>query len=228
MQIGMLTYDCPHLKTEQLVNLMLPRGGDEISLIIQPFKPRPERSVLLRHRPDMSSGCHPLDLARWWSLEVIEVADLAEIPTHFDALIVAGAGLLPAEVVTRVPVINAHPGLIPAVRGLDSFKWAIRDGMPLGVTLHIIDDGVDLGRHLASTHTPVFQHDSLESLARRHYEMEIGLLTDYARYLAAPDPAPQDLPTRPSRKRMSHDEEEKMIGAFDSYLRQFCRTFPEG
>ena len=174
MQIGILTYDCPHLKTEQLVNLMLPRGGHEVTLIVQPFTPRPERTVLFRHRPDMSLGRHPVDLARWWSLEVIEVADLARIPTHFDALIVAGAGLLPAEVVTRVPVVNAHPGLIPAVRGLDSFKWAIRDGMPLGVTLHLIDDGIDLGRPLASTYTPVFVDGSLESLARRHYEMEIG------------------------------------------------------
>lgn len=221
MRIGVLTYDCPHLKTEQIVNLLRARGEHVMSLVLLPFKPRPARQTMFQHRPAMDSGCHPGDLARWWSLEVIKVADPIEIPTGFKALIVAGAGLLPAEVVTRTPVVNAHSGLIPAVRGLDSFKWAIRDGMPLGNTLHLVDDGVDLGRHLASVRTPVFPNDSLEDLARRHYDLELALLSDFARHLARPEPEPQDLPPRPPRMRMPMTVESEMIQAFDAYRQKF-------
>lgn len=223
MRIGILTYDCPHLKTEQIVNLLQCRDGYEITLVLLPFNPRPVRQTLFQHRPAMSSGCHPGELGRWWSLDVVRVLDLVEIPTDFDALIVAGAGLLPAEVVTRTPVINAHPGLIPSVRGLDSFKWAIRDGMPLGITLHFVDEGVDLGRHIASVRTPVLPQDNLESLARRHYEMEIALLADFEMHLSEPQPVPQDLVPRPSRMRMPAPIESEMIEAFEAYRRQFSR-----
>lgn len=223
MRIGILTYDSPHLKTEQLVNLLRVKSDNDITLVMLPFTPRPARQTLLQHRPAMSSGCHPIELARWWSLNAVKVTDMADFPVDFEAMIVAGARLLPPEVVTRMPIVNAHPGLIPAVRGLDSFKWAIRDAMPLGITLHLIDEGVDLGRHLASVRTPVLQQDSLESLARRHYEMELSLLADFARYLSSPEAVPDGLPTRPARKRMPMAEEQEMIRTFESYRRRFSR-----
>ena len=224
MRIGVLTYDNPHLKTEQLVNLLRTKSDVDITLVMLPFAQRPVRRTLFQHRPVMSSGCNPVDLADWWSLDAIRVSAPADIPTDFDVMIVAGAGLLPPEIVTRMPVVNAHPGLIPAVRGLDSFKWAILDAMPLGVTLHLIDEGVDLGRHLASVRTPILPQDSLESLARRHYELELFLLADFARHLSSPKPAPKGLPTRPARKRMPIVDEQEMLRTFETYRQQFGRA----
>jgi len=187
-----------------------------------PFQPRPVRPVRFTHRPDMATGAHPAELATALGIAWVPLAGPGAIPDGFDVLLVAGAGLLPAEVVQRVPVVNAHPGLIPAVRGLDSFKWAILDDMPLGNTLHLLDEAVDAGQHLATLRTPVLSSDTIESLARRHYQLEIALLAAFRRYLASPEPPPADLPERPASRRMPAELEERMLAHFPAYKARFA------
>ena len=58
--------------------------------------------------------------------------------------------------------------------------------LPLGVTLHYIDENVDAGEVISVVETPVFASDSLESLARRHYENEIKLLSEFELYMRKP------------------------------------------
>jgi phosphoribosylglycinamide formyltransferase 1 len=222
MRIGLITYDTHHLKTEQLLAALWVRGQRDMALLGLPFQPRPQRPVRLAHRPDMADGAHPAELAAHYDLPWIPLAHAAAIPLDFDVMLVAGAGLLPAEVVHHVPIVNAHPGLIPTVRGLDSFKWAILDHMPLGNTLHLIDEAVDAGRHLAAVRTPIFCSDTIERLARRHYELEIELLAEFARFLNEPENPPSDLPERPSRKRMPLDLEERMLTGFDAFKACFA------
>lgn len=41
--------------------------------------------------------------------------------------------------IQKYRIINAHPGYIPVVRGLDSLKWAIVEGLPIGVTTHLLE-----------------------------------------------------------------------------------------
>jgi methionyl-tRNA formyltransferase len=45
----------------------------------------------------------------------------------------------------RVGAINTHPGLLPEYRGVDSVRWAILHGNPVGATAHFIDKGIDTG-----------------------------------------------------------------------------------
>ncbi len=49
-------------------------------------------------------------------------------------------------------IVNIHPGLLPAFRGIQPYFWALSEGAGrTGVTLHLIeDDGVDTGGVLAS------------------------------------------------------------------------------
>ena len=61
-------------------------------------------------------------------------------------LLICGAGIIPQDIVKRYTIINAHPGYIPYVRGLDAFKWAIWEGKPIGVTTHLIGDMIDCGQ----------------------------------------------------------------------------------
>jgi phosphoribosylglycinamide formyltransferase-1 len=83
-------------------------------------------------------------------------------------------------------IINCHPGILPAVRGLDAFKWTIYEMKPLGVTLHYIDEEVDSGEIISVIPTPIFITDDLETLARRHYENEIYVLSNFEEYLNRP------------------------------------------
>ncbi|AUX25995.1 uncharacterized protein SOCEGT47_065480 [Sorangium cellulosum] len=66
-----------------------------------------------------------------------------------DLIVFAGGGLLRAPVlaIPRIGVLNAHAGALPRYRGMDVALWPIlEDGPPeLGVTVHLIDTGVDTG-----------------------------------------------------------------------------------
>lgn len=219
MSIAVLTYRTPHLKTEQVV-LRLVERGESIALYALPFAPRPGRPVAFAHRPEMADGADPEELATTLSLPFTPIEGPEDITGDFDAVVVAGAGLLPASFVERYRVVNCHPGLQPAVRGLDAFKWAIHDGMPLGVSLHLVDVEVDAGKHLASRRTPVLPSDTVDSLARRHYEREIALLTDFRRYLDAPESHLPGLAVRPARKRMPVEAERSMLANFDAWKAQ--------
>jgi methionyl-tRNA formyltransferase len=41
--------------------------------------------------------------------------------------------------------LNTHPGFLPEVRGNHPYIWAIVDGLPQGVSVHVLDPGVDTG-----------------------------------------------------------------------------------
>jgi folate-dependent phosphoribosylglycinamide formyltransferase PurN len=45
----------------------------------------------------------------------------------------------------RLGVINAHLALLPKIRGMSSPEWSLLQGVPLGVTIHFMDTGIDTG-----------------------------------------------------------------------------------
>lgn len=86
-------------------------------------------------------------------------------------------------------VLNAHPGLIPAYRGVDVVKWALLDRQPVVVSLHIVDAGVDTGPVLRTQIVPVYSDDSIASVAHRATEISIAMLVD-AVVRKVPEPLP--------------------------------------
>ncbi|WP_352878975.1 formyltransferase family protein [Mesorhizobium sp. M0959] len=113
--------------------------------------------------------------------------------------------------------------LIPAVRGLDVFKWAILTGQPLGNTLHRINAETDAGEILAHMTTPIFMDDSLETLAARHYANEIWMLSHFDRALAGGEKRFGLAASAPMR-RMSVAVEAEMIRSFDSYRAKYAKA----
>ena len=223
MRLAVITYDVPHLKTQQLLQAFVHEDKLDIALFGLPFVARPSRAPRIRHRPDMNYGGHPATVAAHHGIRYASIAEVEAIGEGFDAVLIAGAGLLPGSFVGKMPVVNGHPGLIPAVRGLASFTWAILHRAPLGVSLHLLDADVDAGKHLKSVPTPVYYGDTLETLAGRHYENEIVLLARFARYLLRPEDPLPGLHERPARRRMPRETEDLMITRFDDYVRRFAR-----
>jgi len=220
MRLGIICYDYPHLKTEQVVLRLLPNPMiAEIRLFALPFTPRPSRPIFIHHRPDQASSIPVEQLAahekvsfqRWGGLLPLSDCDL---------YLITGAGIINAELANGRPILNAHPGIIPLVRGLDSFKWAIHDGQPLGNTLHYIDNEVDAGEIASIRETPVFLGDSLETLARRHYESEIDMLGHFQEFLRNPH-IPSFSVGEP-HKRMPPEAEREMVRRFDDYKKRFA------
>lgn len=64
-----------------------------------------------------------------------------------DVILFAGGNILrkPLLDVPRIGVLNAHLGLLPEGRGMSSPEWSLLNNVPVGITIHLIDEGIDTG-----------------------------------------------------------------------------------
>ena len=70
--------------------------------------------------------------------------------SDFDLIISFGnRHIIPNEIiVTSCPIINLHISLLPFNRGAHPNFWSHFDATPSGVTIHLIDKGIDTGPYL--------------------------------------------------------------------------------
>jgi phosphoribosylglycinamide formyltransferase-1 len=65
-------------------------------------------------------------------------------------------------------VVNIHPALLPAFPGLEAWKQALEYGAKVtGVTVHLVDQGIDTGPILAQETVPILPGDTPETLHAR-------------------------------------------------------------
>ncbi|KAA8996861.1 phosphoribosylglycinamide formyltransferase [Paenibacillus spiritus] len=80
-------------------------------------------------------------------------------------------------------ILNIHPSLLPAFPGKDAIGQALAYGVKLtGVTVHIVDGGMDTGPVVAQRAVEVLETDDAASLAQRIHAAEHEL---YAKVVAA-------------------------------------------
>jgi phosphoribosylglycinamide formyltransferase-1 len=73
----------------------------------------------------------------------------------------------------RDRLVNIHPSLLPAFKGLDTHARALEAGVRLhGCTVHLVRPGVDEGPILAQAAVPVLADDTEESLGARVLRQE--------------------------------------------------------
>lgn len=64
-------------------------------------------------------------------------------------------------------VLNCHSGPLPAVRGMNALEWSLLLGHATGVTVHLIDEGIDTGPVLEWVEVQPVPGDTLDSLRER-------------------------------------------------------------
>jgi folate-dependent phosphoribosylglycinamide formyltransferase PurN len=87
-----------------------------------------------------------------------------------DLIIFTGGKILRQQVldVPRLGVLNVHLGLLPEVRGMNSPEWSLLENIPLGITIHYMDAGIDTGPVLQRFEFhPANQSQSLHDLRNR-------------------------------------------------------------
>jgi phosphoribosylglycinamide formyltransferase-1 len=95
-------------------------------------------------------------------------------------------GILTRPFLDRHVAINLHPALLPAFPGAHAVRDALEHGVRVtGVTVHLVDDGVDSGPILLQAAVPVHYDDDPETLAARLHEAEHRLLPRAISLLAA-------------------------------------------
>jgi len=77
--------------------------------------------------------------------------------------------ILSPAVISAFPrgIVNLHPSLLPYNRGVHPVFWAVVDGLPAGVTLHYIDEGVDTGDIVAQKHVEYTDDDVCRDIYNR-------------------------------------------------------------
>jgi phosphoribosylglycinamide formyltransferase-1 len=110
---------------------------------------------------------------------------------HFkpDLIVLAGfMKILPPNFVDALSpnLINTHPSLLPAFPGAHAVRDALAAGVTeTGVTIHIVDNGVDTGEQIAQARVPVEKDDNEYDLHERIKLVERKLLVETIGAIAA-------------------------------------------
>lgn len=82
-------------------------------------------------------------------------------------------------------MINIHPALLPAYKGLDTHARALADGAKEhGATVHFVTPGMDEGETILQEAVPVLPGDTPETLGRRVLEVEHRIYPQALRMIA--------------------------------------------
>lgn len=169
-------------------------------------------AVITKPRPPHHRGETP----------VLDIADRLKLPTYtannkteldqlmekqkfeLKAAILVDFGIIVSQkVIDYFPlgIINSHFSLLPQWRGADPITFAILSGQPkTGVSLMLIDAGLDTGKILVQKSLPIAPDDTAPSLTNKLVDLSNKLLQEYLpKYLeGAIKPRSQPHPDRAS------------------------------
>lgn len=78
-----------------------------------------------------------------------------------------------SESLNQSKIINIHPSLLPAFKGLNAYEQAYQSADDYsGITVHFVDTGVDTGKIIKQEKFRRLQNDSLDTFKARGLELE--------------------------------------------------------
>ena len=128
--------------------------------------------------------------------------------------LIAGAEYWLESSIIANQIVNIHPELFHYLEGWMHLEL-ILNKHDLGITMHYIDKEVDAGKSFKIFNTPVYRTDDIESLARRHYELEIYISSNFIDYLDSNEL--RNYPEQDANMRMPIELEEKLAQSFNEY-----------
>lgn len=209
--IGVITYDVPHRKTQDVLFRLRAYGYQDVECVATKFIQRKRFVPLVQHRSTTVLDIHPRELCKNLGYSYTEYIDF----NKYDKIIIGGCNILPGSLIDGFEIINSHPGYLPYIRGLDSVKWAILEGYPIGVTTHVIDKNIDAGQIIDQRFIKIGYFDSLQNIGMRVYEMELDMLIEA---INNTNRVPMIAEHYPPRRRMPHRLEIKMLAKLE-YLK---------
>jgi len=209
--IGVFTYDTIHRKAYDVLCLLKTRGYSEVAVFAKPFHYQKKFKPLIEHRP--LAGNIPTVEIICRNLKFNFYKDFSKDHLQLgEKILICGSCLIEQDLVKNYTVINAHPGYLPLVRGLDALKWAIYEGHPIGVTSYILGDDVDAGLLIDRKLVPIWRYDTFHAVAQRQYDMEVEMLVDA---IEKTETATTVLAAEtPLHRRMSHAIDTHLLAYF--------------
>lgn len=162
--------------------------SDVAAVICQPDRPA-GRGLALRP-PAVKVRSEQLGLPVWQPKK-IRTPEFAQRLRQLDAdvgVVVAYGRILPRAVLEapRTGCVNVHASLLPRWRGAAPIQWSIARGdHKTGVTLMLMDEGMDTGPILATASTPIDPQEDASTLTKRLSTIGADLLrSELPRYVA--------------------------------------------
>ena len=102
-----------------------------------------------------------------------------------DIVIVNGTRILSKYTLAKIkaPIINTHQGITPGYRGAHGAYWALvqKDQTQCGVTVHLVDEGIDTGNIIAQAIIEPEKEDSFVTYSFLQTAAALNLLVDAIR-----------------------------------------------
>jgi len=152
-----------------------------VAVYTRPDKPAGRGRSLVSSPVKKAAITRGLPVLQPVSLKKAEVlAQLADL--HPDVIVVAAFGLILPQSVLDIPrygCLNIHPSLLPRFRGASPVAAAILAGEELtGVSIMLMDSGLDTGPVLTQTTVPVSPQDTTGSLTAKLSGVASSLLLE--------------------------------------------------
>ena len=177
--------------------LVLPEGYEIATVITRPDKPSGRKQEVVYSPVKQAALAHGLPVWQPGSFKKAEnQAALAAFGA--DLFIVAAFGQILPQAVLDLPrygTLNVHASLLPKYRGSSPISEAILQGeKEAGVTIMLIDAGVDTGAMLLKRAVPVSATETTASLTPRLADLGASLLLEALPFWIRGDlqPQPQD------------------------------------
>jgi hypothetical protein len=160
--ISVLTYDRAHRRTQDVLIRLKSHGHQDVNVVAVPWidSKTPPFRELFEWRPS-KPYMETTTMARNFGYQYIPIKSYLDLlKGSWGIIIVGGARVIDPEVVNKITIINSHPAMLPHNRGLDTMKWAIWYGDPIGVTVYVMNDLCDTGQLIHQELTPLELNDN--------------------------------------------------------------------
>ena len=111
----------------------------------------------------------------------VQMQDLLE-SLQVDLLILGNTGIIKNNILTipSIGTLNAHPGILPQYKGLDSIYWASyhKDFENIGVTIHFVDEGIDTGNIISKNYVNFENEKNISKAYRKLLRLSSEVLAD--------------------------------------------------
>lgn len=141
----------------------------------------------------------------------------------YDLGIILGSRIIKKNIINqfKIGILNMHPGILPNNRGLDTHKWAIINNVKQGVTCHLINEKVDLGKMICKKNINVFRQDTLVDINYRLQNLELKLMIDSIKILKKKIKFSNIKNLKNLHSTLNKKSEFKMVKNFEIYKKNY-------
>ena len=174
-------YSFPHTKTKDFLQICYELKLKPI-VIAAPFKKlktiNKNKKINFPDVLDAKTLCKKYKF-KYYKIEHSDYKKIYSIITKnkINIGLISGARILNKNIIKlfKFGIINYHPGKLPENRGLNTFYNSIKNNIRPAVTVHFIDENIDLGKMIFLKYIQVYKNDNFKRIKKRIYINEIYL-----------------------------------------------------